>query len=253
MCLFYCFFVTWNSPLSIPIGIQLLIMANFREFLTLFHVYSSPKLLIMQKKNFSFTLLILLVITGLAGTINLNPLTKKEKKVVIDQLKLTRDELVQSVKGLSENQLNFKPSADDWSVNECVQHLALTENLFRKTMDEMLEKTPNPEKRSEIKISDQDILAKMASREMKVKTYPTLTPENSTWSNTKDAMDEIKLKRKSLMQFLKTTETDMRGHVAESPMGMVDAYQIVLMNAAHTTRHTQQINEVKNHPLFPKE
>ena len=93
----------------------------------------------------------------------------------------------------------------------------------------------------------------MASREMKVKTFPSLTPENSTWSNTKEALDEIKQKRKSLMQFIKTTETDMRSHISESPMGMVDAYQIVLMNAAHTTRHTQQINEVKNHPQFPKE
>ena len=226
---------------------------TFQKFLNRFHVSSSPKLLIMKKKNFGFTLLILLVITGLAGTVYLNPLSKKEKKVAIDHLKLTRDELIQSVKGLSENQLNFKPSADEWSVNECVQHLALTENLFRKSMDEMLEKSPNPEKRSEIKMSDQDILAKMASREMKVKTFPSLTPENSTWSNTKEALDEIKQKRKSLMQFIKTTETDMRSHISESPMGMVDAYQIVLMNAAHTTRHTQQINEVKNHPQFPKE
>lgn len=207
----------------------------------------------MKKKNFGFTLLILLVITGLAGSINLNPLTKTEKKIAIDQLKLTREELLKSVKGLSDNQLNFKPSAEEWSVNECVQHLALTENLFRKSIDDMLLKAPNPEKRSEIKISDQDVIAKMASREMKVKTFPSLTPENSKWSNTKEALDEIKQKRKSLMQFVKTTETDMRSHVSESPMGMVDAYQIVLMTAAHTTRHTQQINEVKTHPQFPKD
>lgn len=207
----------------------------------------------MKKKNFGFTLLILLVITGLAGSINLNPLTKTEKKIAIDQLKLTREELLKSVKGLSDNQLNFKPSAEEWSVNECVQHLALTENLFRKSIDDMLLKAPNPEKRSEIKISDQDVIAKMASREMKVKTFPSLTPENSKWSNTKEALDEIKQKRKSLMQFVKTTETDMRSHVSESPMGMVDAYQVVLMTAAHTTRHTQQINEVKTHPQFPKD
>lgn len=206
----------------------------------------------MKKKNFGFTLLILLVITGLAGSINLNPLTKTEKKIATDQLKMTRDELLKSVKGLSDNQLNFKPSAEEWSVNECVQHLALTESLFRKSIDDMLQKTPNPEKRSEIKISDQDVIAKMASREMKVKTFPSLTPENSKL-NTKEALDEIKQKRKSLMQFVKTTETDMRSHVSESPMGMVDAYQVVLMTAAHTTRHTQQINEVKQHPQFPKE
>ena len=206
----------------------------------------------MKQKNVSYTMLILLVITGLAGTINLNPLTQKEKKIAIEQLKLSRDNLVQSVKGLSENQLNFKPSDEQWSINECVHHLALSENLFRESVNKTLEKSANPEKRKEIKMSDEDVLGKMASREKKVKTYPILTPDKSTWPTTKDALDEIKQKRKTLIQFIKTTETDMRNHVAESPMGMVDAYQIVLMTAAHTDRHIQQIMEIKNHPEFPK-
>jgi len=206
----------------------------------------------MKKKNFGYTMLILLVITGLAGTIHLNPLSKEEKKIAVDQLKSSRDNLFQSVKGLSETQLTFKSSAEEWSVQECVQHLALAENLFRESLNNTLEKSPNPEKRVDIKLKDEEVLAKMASREKKVKTYPSLTPDKSTWPTTKDALNEIKHKRKTLIQFVKTTETDLRNHVTESPMGMVDAYQLILMNAAHTNRHIQQIMEVKNHPEFPK-
>src|SRR5690606_30528202 len=146
--------------------------------------------------------------------------------------KSSRDNLIQEVKGLSETQLTFKPSAEEWSIQECVQHLALAENLFRESLNTTLEKSPNPEKRVDIKVKDEEVLAKMASREMKVKTYPSLTPDKSAWPTAKDALNEIKQKRKTLIQFVKTTETDLRSHITESPFGMVDAYQLILMSCA---------------------
>jgi hypothetical protein len=39
----------------------------------------------------------------------------------------------------------------------------------------------------------------------------------------------------------------------DSPLGKkLDAYEWVLCIAAHSERHTQQINEVKSDPNFPK-
>jgi hypothetical protein len=35
-------------------------------------------------------------------------------------------------------------------------------------------------------------------------------------------------------------------------MGYVDACQVMLLIAAHTQRHTDQIKEVKAHPNFPR-
>jgi hypothetical protein len=51
--------------------------------------------------------------------------------------------------------------------------------------------------------------------------------------------------------FLKTA-TGLREHVADSPMGKLDGYEFVLLIAAHSERHTKQINEVKADPNFPK-
>jgi len=50
---------------------------------------------------------------------------------------------------------------------------------------------------------------------------------------------------------LKTT-TGLRDHVTDSPMGKLDGYEFVLLIAAHSERHTKQINEVKADPNFPK-
>jgi len=44
----------------------------------------------------------------------------------------------------------------------------------------------------------------------------------------------------------------MRNHVAQTPVGMLDSYQLVLMIGAHSNRHTQQISEVMADPGFPK-
>jgi hypothetical protein len=49
-----------------------------------------------------------------------------------------------------------------------------------------------------------------------------------------------------------STQDDLRNHVLELPPGTRDAYQVVLMIGAHSNRHTQQIEEVKSNPDFPK-
>ena len=46
---------------------------------------------------------------------------------------------------------------------------------------------------------------------------------------------------------------DLRAHAGDSPLEKrMDAYERVLFVAAHSDRHTKQINEVKADPNFPK-
>ena len=45
----------------------------------------------------------------------------------------------------------------------------------------------------------------------------------------------------------------LRQHAMDSPLGMkLDGYEWILFIAAHSERHTKQINEVKADPNFPK-
>ena len=66
----------------------------------------------MLKRTMGRSLLTLLVITGLAGTINDNSLSKTERKTAIGLMKDTKADVLKSVKGLSEAQLNFKAAPD---------------------------------------------------------------------------------------------------------------------------------------------
>ena len=92
----------------------------------------------------------------------------------------------------------------------------------------------------------------LESREKKIKTSPPLEPQNTGFKSTPDALSSFFDNRKKLMEFVMTTNDNMRDHVLTLPFGSFDSYQMVLFIAAHSNRHTQQIEEVKADPNFPK-
>jgi hypothetical protein len=182
-----------------------------------------------------------------------DPLTEKEKDYATKFLKETEQGVFDAVKGLSDAQLKFKPTPDRWSVEECVKHIAVSEKNIWGMVDGLLKKPANPDKRSEIKATDEQVIKSMEDRTNKVKTSENFKPENTPYKSTTEAQDSFKLERDKLISYVKDSKDDMRNHVATLPMGSYDAYQLVLFISAHTNRHTQQIEEVKADPNFPKQ
>ena len=181
-----------------------------------------------------------------------DPISKKERSYAAKLLKDTDKDLKEQLKGLSEAQLKFKPAPDRWSIEECVKHIAVSENMFWEMMDGAVKAAANPEKRSEIKVTDEQLVQKIEDRTNKVKTTEKLMPENTSFKDANEAFEAFKKQRDKLMEYVKSTSDDLRNHVATTPLGMVDSYQLILFTAAHSNRHTQQIIEVKADPNFPK-
>ena len=206
----------------------------------------------MLKRTKIYLIVTLLVLTGFAGSLNTDSLTSKERKTLINELKDTKKTFLQSVKGLSEAQLNFKPSPESWSVKECAYHLALSENNLWEAANKAMKDPANPEKRNDIKMTDDQLMSSVKDRTTKFKTGEKFEPVNAKFKNLDEALEDFKSKRTALIKFVKTSTDDMRSHVAQMPFGALDSYQLLLMIAAHTNRHTQQIEEVKANPDFPK-
>jgi hypothetical protein len=203
------------------------------------------------RKKYGYLLLLFLVLSGLAGTPTDNSLTKKERKFAADHMKNTRVDLVDAVKGLTSKQLNYKPSADSWSVQECVYHIAISEKNLWTLLEMTMNATANPEKRSEIKMTDEQIISMIQDRGMKVKTNEKFEPKNTPYKSMEEAMTDFKSNRVNHIKYIKATTEDLRNHVTQMPFGWLDCYQLCLMISAHTNRHTQQINEVKASAGFP--
>lgn len=205
----------------------------------------------MLKRTMGRSLLTLLVITGLAGTINDFSLSKKERKSAINLMKETKTDVLKNVKGLSETQLNFKAAPDKWSVEECMYHIAISEKNLWDLMEATMKAQANPEKRSEMKMTDEQLVKMMEDRSFKVKTNEAFEPKNTPYQSLDEALEAFKSRRADHIKYLKSSTEDMRNHVAQMPFGWLDCYQLCLMIAAHSNRHSQQINEIKADPAFP--
>jgi len=192
------------------------------------------------------------VLTAFAFIAPNNPLTKKERKDAIELLKSTENDLLQEVKGLSEAQLKYKPAPDRWSVEECVIHIATTEQMLWEATDAGIRQPANPEKRAEIKMTDEQVVKGVEDRSTKRQTFDKLKPENSPFKTMNEALASLKSSREKLTDYVKSTSDDLRSHVLTMPFGSLDAYQMILFMAAHNGRHTLQIREVKADPGFPK-
>lgn len=196
-------------------------------------------------------MLTLLVITGLAGTINNNSLTKEERKFALGLMKDTYKDVLKTIKGLSETQLDYRPAADKWTVRECVYHIAATEKGLWSMLEGMMKAPANPEKRAEIKVSDEEFVNMVKDRSRKAQAPENFQPKNITYKSLEEALSDFKLNRMAHIRYMKTSTEDLRNHVVQMPFGSIDCYQLYLMIAAHSNRHTQQIKEVMESKGFP--
>ncbi len=179
-------------------------------------------------------------------------LTEKEREIAADFLSKTEEGVLVSVKGLSENQLQFKPAEDKWSIEDCLKHIAATEQALWAMTEGAIQQTANPEKRADIKWTDEQVMKNIQDRANKVKTFSPFEPQNTSYKTAEEASASFIENRAKLIQYVKETKEDLRNHVATLPVGSFDCYQMILFIAAHSKRHQQQIDEVKASADFPK-
>lgn len=205
----------------------------------------------MIKRTMGRSLLTLLVITGLAGTINDSTVSKKEKKYAIVLMKETRDDALRNCKDLSDAQLNYKVTSEKWSVKECMYHIAGAEKLLWSLFENTMKAPANPEKRSEIKVTDEQFVKMVEDRSNKLQAPEPIQPKNTGYNSLNEATEDFKKTRLDHIKYMKNSTEDLRNHVAQLPFGWIDCYQLYLMISAHSNRHTQQMNEVKASSGFP--
>ncbi|HEX5171742.1 MAG TPA: DinB family protein [Cyclobacteriaceae bacterium] len=179
-------------------------------------------------------------------------LTRADRDFIVKYYTESRDNVLKTVKGLTPEQANFKPAEDKWSVNSCLEHIILSENLLWGMVDESLKKPADPSRHEEVKVTDENILTGIPDRTNKVKTFDALVPKGTypTLASVTKAFRDV---RNDHINFLKKTPDDLRNHYVETQfMGTIESYQMLLFIAAHSKRHLKQIEEIIANPNFPK-
>ncbi|MEQ6120884.1 DinB family protein [Reichenbachiella sp. MALMAid0571] len=179
-----------------------------------------------------------------SGSISTDDRTK-----AINYLNETNDLLLQTVKNLTMEQLNYKTSEDSWSIAQCVEHIAISEEIiFSMARGTLKEKS---DKEVKAQFSDDQLIQMIADRSKKVKTQEVFEPSNK-FNSYKGSLKAFKTSRKTSINYLKNTQDDLRNHFFQFPFGTADAYQVILFMSSHTKRHVLQIEEIINSTGFPK-
>ena len=181
-------------------------------------------------------------------------LSKADRAELVKYLKKTRDNAEKATRGLSAEQLNFKPAPERWSVAQCIEHIAAAEDLLYATITNNVMKSPAPaEPFDPAKSHDIDakVKAGVTDRSQKAQAPEALVPTNrfgspnGSWQHFLDS-------RERTIAFAQN-EKGLRAHAMDNPVAKgLDAYQWLLFLSAHSARHTAQILEVKADPNFPK-
>jgi len=194
-----------------------------------------------------------LLVSPLARAQNLSP---EDVDKGVAYLEKTRNGVLDSTKGLSEAQWNFKAGPDRWSIAEVAEHIAAAEDLLMGLIQSQVMTSPARTEPEDVKALDALVLKIIVDRSQKAQAPEPLKPTNRFGSPEK-SLKHFEESRAKTIAFLKKTR-DLRQHAYSLPTltwlngKKLDAYEWLLYIAAHSERHTKQIDEVKADPRFPK-
>jgi hypothetical protein len=173
-------------------------------------------------------------------------------KFAVNYLKKSTRKVINFGAKCSEKQLNFAPNELTWSLAGNLEHLIKTDKLYSTIITSALERESTGYEQSEA--TDTEVISKMSVRSatsQRMSTAPSLIPK-SDYKDFAEVKMALSNSRKEIIQYLKTTNDELRGHFAKHPLfGQLDVFQWYLMNAAHTERHYMQMLELSQLKSFP--
>lgn len=198
--------------------------------------------------------LVLSILLCAALAASAQEVSKAERDRLLKYLKQTGNNLKKETRGLSAEQWSFKQAPDRWSVKDCLEHLALTEDLVHQMINDRLMKSPAaPEKFLAASAREKDdwVLKAIPDRSARFQAPEMIRPSGK-WATSAEMWEHFATARKVTIAQAKT-QKDLRLHFMDHPLKKdLDGYQWLLLIAAHTERHTKQIQEVKADPGYPK-
>jgi len=178
-------------------------------------------------------------------------LSAADREKALKYLESTKQGVADATAGLSAAQWNFKPAPDKWSIAEVTEHIAAAEDFLRARIVEKVMVGPARPAGENVAEIDEMVLKMVPDRSHPAQAPDPLKPTNR-FGSPEASLKHFTDARAATEDYLNQTQ-DLRDHATDSPFGKkLDGYEWILFIAAHSERHTKQIQEVKSNPSFPK-
>lgn len=168
---------------------------------------------------------------------------------------LLRDSAVSfldSFRGTTPGQFQFKPAPDKWSIAEIAEHVVVAETGSGKLIRGKLTRELAS---AEMLAAAQGAEARIDSRlQKRDRTFPA--PEfvlpTGRWQTPREMVTIFEESRNATIDFLLATELTLTQYAAPHPaLGPLNGYQWAYFLVRHAERHVDQIEEVKGAPGYP--
>jgi len=181
-------------------------------------------------------------------------LSKKVQELV-DSISQSRSALLKSVSGLSSDQLSFKPADGDWSINDILHHLALTDEANGKLASRALRHAE--QRNTQLDTSpDASVLGCLDEAVASLTNVRAEAPEFVRPQSHVPAADSLARLAVSRGRMLGSVEQLSQYDLSQLKyphpvLGDLDMYQWILIAGGHESRHVKQIKRIKAEPGFP--
>ena len=165
----------------------------------------------------------------------------QEKQNLLTNLETGHRLLLYVLTGVTEDLASRAPASGRWSVLECVEHVAVSEDyLFSQIQASSAAQAPLINREREERIA-----AVGLDRTRKIQA-PKEGQPSGRFATLADAVEHFSATRRRAIEFVKSSQEDLRCRLTSHPIiGTANCYEMLLMIAVHPFRHAKQIEEIK--------
>jgi len=167
-------------------------------------------------------------------------MTSQDINSILQALDDSRAELHAAMEGLTDEQTRTRPAPNRWSVLDCVEHLFVVEGRVLARLENP-EQTPAPDANA----AREQKLTNVDKRDTRISAPDASLPVGRFTSLTQ-ALDSFDAARTHTIAFAKSRGAGVYTISSVHPVfGPLNGADTLILAAAHTRRHIDQIREVR--------
>lgn len=178
-------------------------------------------------------------------------MTPAERAKALKWFEESRQQFLDAINGVNEEQWKWKPAPDRWSVGEVAEHIVIAEASQFANVQKAIASAPNPDWEAKTKGKTERLEAVLAPRLGRVQAPEAIVPKGGmTLAQAKERFEKQRLE---MVKFASETDAPLKQYTIDNPFfGTLNAYQWLIYAPLHTMRHVKQIAEVKATAGYPK-
>jgi hypothetical protein len=166
-------------------------------------------------------------------------MTSHDREKLLTALRQSRETWLASLEGATN--ISHRPEAGRWSVLEIAEHVAMVENRLASAVKDAAPADP-PLPVDEAR--EHRFLVSLSDREERFEAPEVVRPTGKM-QTLEEAMASFEAARAGIIEHVESG-VDLRGkNTVHRRFGVVSAYEMTLIVAAHTNRHAKQVAEVR--------